>query len=105
MHMRPFERPNIADPLDDANQALIAVRISANRAGIGTVEIAAARATPHRTSGVRKSHRERQHADFRRLQQTQGGTTRAARAEPRQFRQQSDQPLDFRAAHPLRTAA
>jgi hypothetical protein len=81
---------------------LVALSVCTNCAGVATIKISTLLACHHRTRCFRQGGREGQHARLRLLQQFQSGAPGTSWAKTWQFRQQPNQPLDFRTAHKKR---
>ena len=73
--------------------------VRADGAGVLAVEIAAIGTGPDGSGGLGQGGGERQHPGLRLLQHLQGSTPSAARTHTRQLGEQTDQVIDFRAAH------
>src|SRR6185437_16447530 len=91
---RALDRPEIGHVLDDADDAGIALRIAAQRTGIGGVEIAADRAGADPLRGLGKRRRQGLHQPFAPLQEKERRAPGRARAETGQFGEQLNEAVD-----------
>ncbi len=83
MDTRALERPEVADPFDDANDGAISMFVQADGAGILTVEVAAIATLANSLGSLRQRGGERQHAGPRLLQHPQGSAPSATRSHAR----------------------
>ena len=90
-----LQRPQIADLLNHHDQAGVAPRVLTDRAWGDGVECAAGVAFDDLGRGVAKGRRQRLQQVRPPLEQRQGRLARRARPQPRQARQQGDQPFDL----------
>jgi hypothetical protein len=95
MDTRALERPEVADPFDDANDGAISMFVQADGAGILTVEVAAIATLANSLGSLRQRGGERQHAGPRLLQHPQGGAPSATRPHAWQLGEQVDQMIEF----------
>src|SRR6185503_11911781 len=94
--MRALDRPEIGDILDDADEAGIAARVIAQRAGIDRIEIAANRARRHRPRRIGEGERQGLHQRFAPLDEEERDATRRARPKPGQLRQKLNEIVELR---------
>jgi hypothetical protein len=94
-HARAFQRPQIGHVFHDAQHCGVAPRIAAQRAGRSGVEIAADFAGADGRRRFAHGSTQRFQQCFALLEQHQRGAPRRARTQPRQFRQQLNETLDF----------
>ncbi len=100
--MARSERPEIGDRFDDDEQLLVAALVAADRAGIAAIDIAADRTDDDFLTRTLQGVGKRREQLLALADADAGGAARRARPEPRQARQQLDEPLDFRPGDPLR---
>jgi hypothetical protein len=98
-HARAFQRPEIGDAFDHADQPLVAARIAADGARIAAVQIAAGRAGMHAVAHFAQGGGQRHQQRILLLQKMQRRAACRTRPQARQTRQELDQPLDLRTGH------
>src|SRR5262245_49238761 len=101
-HARAFERPKIADLLDDTDERAITRRAAAERARAVGVDVAASLAGEDGVAGLGKRGSERLEQLLLLLDEMKCGAARRAGPEPREPREQLDQPLDLWSCRDLR---
>src|ERR1019366_5403418 len=90
-----FERPEVGDCLDDDAGAAIAPRVLPQCTGIACIDIAASPACYDGFACHIERAGERRKKFFTLANKMQYGTARRARPQPRQTRQQMNEPLDL----------
>ena len=93
-----LHRPEVGDGLDDAELAVGAARVGADRAELAGRDVAAARALAHRRRHVGERRGQRLEQELAPPHHRQHRPPRRARPEARQPRHQRDQPVDRRVA-------
>ncbi len=80
---RALERPKVGNVLDDANDARLALRVTADRARVGGIEIAAIGACLERRRGLGQRIRQRLQQRLALLQKRQRGAACRTRSQSR----------------------
>jgi hypothetical protein len=78
-----LQRPEVADPFDDANDGAVPILVQADGTGVVTVEVAAIATLANGLGSLSQCGGERQHAGPWLLQHPQGGAPSATRTHAR----------------------
>jgi hypothetical protein len=98
----PFQRPQVGDVGDHHDDRRIAARVGADGARALRIDVPACAADDDGVERRLQRGRERRHQRLALLDQVQRGAPGGARPEPRQSREQLDQPLDLRSGDGFR---